>query len=438
MPRSPTPPAATCWCAEPYLKWKTPRHGEGFFFARFFCPGAGRSGGAALPDPAAAKDARAAGFVEDTGLTGADALLGVEQLDLRLGRAQRPQDRLARRAGRADLDRDMPFRLRGERFIAKPVDLAHRDDAGGERLLRADDHPPRLGIEPDDVKRLAAADAEPAALADGVMDHAAMRAQHLARQIDDLARIGGARAQLLDHAGIAAVRHEADVLAVGLVGDRQAVFRGERPGLGLRGEMAEREAQEGQLLGRGREQEIALVAVRIGGAMKLRPGRPDPALDVMAGRHAIGLEILRGLEQVLELHPLVAADAGHGGGAGEIGIGEFLDHRLAEGVLVIEHVMRKAHRLGDAAGVVDVLARTARALFRQRRAVIVKLQRHADDIIAFLGQHRRHHRAVDAARHRHHDSRLGRRFRQAERVQGHVVRQILAHFEGPLTRPAGI
>ena len=153
-----------------------------------------------------------------------------------------------------------------------------------------------------------------------------MPAEHPAVEVHDVARLGRAGPELLDHRGIGAVRHEADVLAVGLVGDRQAVARRQRPGLGLGGEAAEREAQEAELLAGGREQEIALVARRIGGTVQLRPRRPVEPPDVVAGRHAVGLEVARGLEQVAELHPLVAADAGHRRRAGEVGVGELVDH----------------------------------------------------------------------------------------------------------------
>ncbi len=57
-------------------------------------------------------------------------------------------------------------------------------------------------------------------------------------QVDDRARLRGVGAQFLDDGGIIAVRHEADVLAVGLVRDRQAEFRGQSTGRGLVGQMA--------------------------------------------------------------------------------------------------------------------------------------------------------------------------------------------------------
>ena len=89
-----------------------------------------------------------------------------------------------------------------------------------QRLARADHHPPGLGVEPHHEERLAAADPEAAALADGVANDPLVPPEHPAVEVHDLARLGRAGPQLLDHRGIGAVRHEADVLAVGLVGHR--------------------------------------------------------------------------------------------------------------------------------------------------------------------------------------------------------------------------
>ncbi len=241
-----------------------------------------------------------------------------------------------------------------------------------------------------------------------------MRAQHPPVDVDDLARVGGAGTQLLDHRGVVAVGHEADVLAVGLVRHRQPVARRQRPGLGLARQVAEREAQEVELFRRGGEQEIGLVAVRVARGVQFRAMRADLALDVVPGGHAVGLEVLRGLQQVLELHPLVAADAGHRRRPGEVAVGEFVDHRLAEGVLVVENVMRKAHLLGHPAGVVDVAPGAAGALLGQRRAVVVELERHAHHVVALVGQHRRDDRGIHPARHRHHDTGVPGRLRKAE------------------------
>ena len=68
--------------------------------------------------------------------------------------------------------------------------------------------------------------------------------------------------------------------------------------------------------------------------------------------------------------------------------------------------------------VVNILPRAAGALAPDRRAVVVKLQRDADDVIALFGQERRRDGTVDAARHGHHDARVARGFIETEGVHG--------------------
>ena len=137
----------------------------------------------------------------------------------------------------------------------------------------------------------------------------------------------------------------------------------------------------------------------------------------MAGRQRVGAEVARGLEQVGELDRLVAGDAGHRRLAGEVAVGEAVDHRLAEAALVVEHVVRNAERLGDAARVVDVLAGAAGALAVRRRAMVVELQRDADDVVALGLEQRRDDRGIDAAGHGDDDAGVLRPAMQVEAVE---------------------
>ena len=125
------------------------------------------------------------------------------------------------------------------------------------------------------------------------------------------------------------------------------------------GQAAEREAQEVELLAGGREQEVALVARRIGGAVQLGSVRSGHAPDVMAGGQAVGAEIAGKGEQVGELHRLVARNAGDGSPAPRIFVGEALDDAVAEAGLVIEDVMGDSEPLGDGSRVVDVASGAA-------------------------------------------------------------------------------
>src|SRR5438477_9951363 len=132
----------------------------------------------------------------------------------------------------------------------------------------------------------------------------------------------------------------------------------------------------------------------------------------MARRHGFGAEITSRPQEIGELHRLVAAHARDRRLAAQIGIGELVDYRGAETALEIEHVMRNAKERGDTPGIMDVLPGTARALAPDGGAVVVELQRDADDIETLLHQQRGGHRAVDAARHGDDYAALGRLLRE--------------------------
>ncbi len=135
--------------------------------------------------------------------------------------------------------------------------------------------------------------------------------------------------QPLDHVGVAPGRHEADVLAVLLVGDREAELARELAHARLR-QAAEREAQHVELLARGGEQEIALVAVGLVRAVERVAAVGEAAADdIVAGREHARAELARGAEQVGELDRAVALDARHRRLARRIALGEAVDHRFA-------------------------------------------------------------------------------------------------------------
>ena len=213
-----------------------------------------------------------------------------------------------------------------------------------------------------------------------------MITQDITVRVDNLSRLSRARTQLFNHACVVTIRDKAYVLTVRFVRNRQPVFRGQGARRVFGRQMAEWETQIIQLLWSGREQEIRLVAVRIGGAMQFGTIRAHHALYIVTRRHAVGIQILCRLQEVFELHALIATDARHRGRACEVAVGEFIDHGFLEDVFVVEHVVREAHFLGHAAGVMNVTTRTARAFFRQRRPVIIKLEGHADHVIAFFGE----------------------------------------------------
>src|SRR5262249_43060736 len=187
------------------------------------------------------------------------AALAGDETALDAGRAAGKPRRL-RRPRRAHLDEHLvPAGAQRviDAVLAQPVDLAQPHPAGAQRLARSDHDAARRRIEPHHIERMPGGDAEPAALADGEMNDAVVPPEHMAVEIDDVAGLGGTRLEPLDHLGVAARRHEADVLAVVLVGDRETELTGELARLRL-GLVAERETQELELRARGGEQEIAL------------------------------------------------------------------------------------------------------------------------------------------------------------------------------------
>ena len=69
------------------------------------------------------------------------------------------------------------------------------------------------------------------------------------------------------------------------------------------------------------------------------------------------------------------------------------------------------------AGILNVLPGATRALARRRLAMIVELQRDADDVVAFRPQQGRDDRGIDPAGHGHHHAGIGWPAREIKTVQ---------------------
>jgi hypothetical protein len=70
--------------------------------------------------------------------------------------------------------------------------------------------------------------------------------------------------------------------------------------------------------------------------------------------------------------------------------------------------MRNAEAFRNAAGIFNVLASAARTGAMHCRTMIVKLQRYANNIIAFTFENACHNRGIDAARHGDDNARVFR------------------------------
>jgi len=284
---------------------------------------------------------------------------------------------------------------------------------------------------------------EAAALADRIMDDSGVSADDSALEVDDIAGEGRVGPQPGDEIAVMALRHETNVLAVVFLRDGEPESAGEIADLPLR-IAAERKTNEIELLGRGREKEVALVALHIARAVEAaRSVGLAAGLDVVAGRQRVGTEIASNLNEIDELDRLVAGDAGHRGRARGIGLGEGENHPLAEAALEIEDVMGDAEAGRDLAGVVNVAAGAAGLAPGKRGPVVVELHRDADDIVAPSRQQRRNHRGINAPGHGDDDKRVRRRPRQTE-IQGwewaHRVRQgwVLGSLRVRIKLPRGV
>ena len=126
------------------------------------------------------------------------------------------------------------------------------------------------------------------------MDDAVVLAEHMAVEIDDIACDRSAGLEPLDHRAVMPRRHEADVLAVVLVGDGQTEAARQFARARL-AHVAQRKAQEIELLARGAEQEIALIALLLARAVeRARTIGHRARGDVVAGRQRLGAELARG------------------------------------------------------------------------------------------------------------------------------------------------
>src|SRR6266704_560658 len=255
----------------------------------------------------------------------------VERLHARLGtgvRRANPGDRLEGRSRRRDRDPVGAGREEG-RAVLLPLFPDHDAVAGG--------------VEGDDVEAPGGRQAEPLPLTDRVAGEAGMPADDAAGTVDDLPRHARIPRLPADELGVPTVRYEADVLALRLVGVREAAGRGQRPHRAL-GELADREDRPRQLLLRQAEQEIRLVLGEVARPEQAAPParRIAEGAGVVTGRDARRAERRRAPQEVPELRAAVTMDARNRRAAGPVLGEEVGDHLAPELLLQVEDVERYA------------------------------------------------------------------------------------------------
>jgi hypothetical protein len=206
-----------------------------------------------------------------------------------------------------------------------------------------------------------------------------VRAQLVAVDVHDLAG-GGSEAVGEEGPGVA-VRDEADVVAVGLVGDLEPAPVGLPPDVGLGG-VTQREERVRKLLGRAHGQDVRLVLALVHTPPQLAARK----LRVVPRAHSVEAEGQRAVEQRLKLDLLVAAQAGVGSTARGVLGHEVLHHVAVEALGQVPDVERDSDHVGGPAGVPRVLqGATATRARSVGLGVGGQGHVHAGDVVTGLG-----------------------------------------------------
>ncbi len=237
-----------------------------------------------------------------------------------------------------------------------------------------------------------------------------MAAHHRSVAVDDVARGKRAPASLLDKAGVVAVRHKADVLAVGLLRVDEPLFRGDAAHVALFVKAAEGQQRVCQALLRKGVEDVALIFLGIGSASEFPGTAPGGHnLRVVPGGHVVAALLQGKVEQRAELEIAVAIDARVGCGACQVGVHKAIHHGALERLPKIEHMVGDAQALGHALRIGDVRKRAAGA-----RAVCPKAARAgeahggADALVALLFEQVGGDARVHAAAHGDEHALFGR------------------------------
>ena len=131
---------------------------------------------------------------------------------------------------------------------------------------------------------------------------------------------------------------------------------------------------------------------------------------VVTGGDALSANLPGDNQQLIELQVVVAQAAGDRSASGNVLFHERAHHITLEALFVIDHIVRDADLLGDAAGVVDIVERAAaslnglgHALASGETALVPELHGQTDDIVAVGTEHGRNGGRIHTARHSYRD-----------------------------------
>ena len=138
------------------------------------------------------------------------------------------------------------------------IRLFHPEPPGEQVLISPEDQPVIRKILPNDIERFGIGDADPPPLPDGIAVQSLVLPQRLAPQGDNGAGGGRFVGEPLQKGSVVSVRHEAQILAVLLLGGGEGQSGGQGPGL-LLAQIPQGEQCVGQLLLGHAIQHIALI-----------------------------------------------------------------------------------------------------------------------------------------------------------------------------------
>src|ERR1700734_362686 len=291
--------------------------------------------------------------------------------------------------------------------------------AQGSRIqifLIADHDLALVTLDLNHVQRRTSRDSPSLALANGEVVDAVMLADYLSVGGHEFASGIGQRLALLGQIGIekllvVASGDEADLLRIWLCCESQPVITRQITDLRL-GHFSERKKRAAELILGQTEQKISLILRGICRTLE----QPAAALlielnsRVVTSGERVRADLLSDNQQLVELQMVVAQAARDGRAPGQIFLDEGLHDVALEPVFVIDYVIWDAQSFSNAAGVVDIVERTATALPRLGHAfvsgeptLVPELHGQADDLVSVGAQHGRDGRGVDSARHGYGD-----------------------------------
>src|SRR3989442_8205424 len=300
-------------------------------------------------------------------------------------------------------------RLARERFRGGAINEGHalEDDVPDAKLFAATDDDAVLARDYSKYvpRSWLGEGAESAALSHRIQGGASMRSQRAPAAIDDWAAADWQPRRQI--AGGLAARDEADLLALGFVGDGQAELAGVLADLTL-GHAAEREQDAPEPLAVQVIEHVRLVLRVVDGGVQLGATGTLHDPRVVAGGQPVESELEHAREHEVEAHERIASHAGIRGAALEVGAVERLDDPFPELALQVPAVIRNVEDRGDTARVLHRRQRTASAVARGLIGVIARplLQGHAHHVMALRLEQRCGDRRVDATGHRDRDPHL--------------------------------